>query len=57
MNNKSKIKTMIRELILSVEDEDKFKRADKIAGLIRDAIMIHSDNEIYNTGWIDQFFE
>ena len=38
VDNKSKVKVMIRELILAVEEQDKFKRADMIAGLICEAM-------------------
>jgi len=38
MNDRAKIKTTIRELILAVDDEDRWARANKTAGLICDAL-------------------
>ena len=42
-NNRPKIKVMIRELILAVEEEDKFKKADRVAGLICDALGMENE--------------
>lgn len=33
-----KLKVVIRELILAIDEEDRFKRADKAAGLICEAL-------------------
>ena len=42
-DNRPKLKVMIRELILAVEEADQWVRADKIAGLICDALGVDSE--------------
>ena len=49
-DSRPEIKVLIRELILAVEEADKFVRADKIAGLICDALGMYESCD----GWEDE---
>ena len=53
MNEYSKMKGIIRDVILSVDQEDRWNKADKVAGMILEALghkdkvyYPHSNNEV-----------